>query len=55
MTDPPQPSPAEAPDAAAIAFTAEEDQLLAWLQDPGLDVDEIARRLVTDADRDPSD
>jgi DNA-binding CsgD family transcriptional regulator len=54
MTDGPAPSPPELPDAAAAALTDAERQVVAWLQDADVDADEIARRLLTDADRDQS-
>jgi hypothetical protein len=56
MTDQPQrPSPGELPDAADAALSDQERQLVAWLQAPDLDADEIARRLMRDADRAQSD
>jgi hypothetical protein len=56
MNDGPhQSSAVELPDAAAAALTTAERRLVAWLQDAELDADEIARRLLTDANTDLSD
>ncbi len=55
MIEPPQQISPDLPDAAAVTLTADERQLVIWLHDPDIDGHEIAQRLLTDADRDPSD
>lgn len=55
MTNPERPSPGDLPDAAAIALTEGERQLVNWLQDPDFDGNQLARQLLNDADHDQSD
>lgn len=55
MNEPQQQISPDLPDAAAVTLTADERQLVIWLQDPDVDGHEIAQRLLTDADRDSSD
>jgi uncharacterized membrane protein len=45
----------ELPDVLAAVTSQAEQELLAWLADPTIDADEIARRLLTGADPDHPD
>jgi DNA-binding CsgD family transcriptional regulator len=55
MTSTPEhPTIGELPDAVAAALSDQERQLVSWLQSAELGADEIARRLMIDADRDHS-